>query len=110
MWVLLEIGIAIGYTISPSPFVMAMQILLKAANIPNAHIGKGLHMPPIKAFMDETILIKDRNKLNILLMVSNGFQTCEIQESRVCQGEIRRNVFFDKAGPRIPTVSNSLVD
>ena len=63
-----------GCTISPS---LAMQILLKAvgSNIPEAHIGKGVCMPPIKAFMVDTTLIMNRknvvqntlNKLNNLL-------------------------------------------
>ena len=45
-WVLLEVGIAMVCTMSPFLFVLAMPILLKAAgsNIPEAHIGKGMHM------------------------------------------------------------------
>ena len=97
-WVPLEVGIAMGCTISPSLFVLAMQILLKAAgsNIPEAHIGKGVYMPPIKAFMDDTTLIMNRKKVvqNTLdsveqpvRVVLNGFQTCEIQKSRPGQGE-----------------------
>ena len=46
----MEVGIAMGCMISPSLFVLAMQFLLKAAgsNIPEAHFGKGVYMPPIK--------------------------------------------------------------
>ena len=63
-WVPPEVGIAMGCTISPSLFVLAMQILLKAgSNIPEAHIGKGVYMPPIKAFMDDTTLIMNRKKV-----------------------------------------------
>ena len=53
-----------GYTISPSLFVLAMQILLKAAgfNIPEAYIGKGMHKT-LKAFMDDTTLIMNRKQV-----------------------------------------------
>ena len=48
-----------------SLFVMVMQILLKAAgsNITEMHIGKGLHMSPIKAFMNDTTPIKNRKQV-----------------------------------------------
>ena len=57
-----EVRIVMGCTISTSMFVLAMEILLKAAesNIPEKHIGKGMHMPPIKAFMDDTTLVMNR--------------------------------------------------
>ena len=49
-WVPLEVGIAMTCTISPSLFAMAM-LKTTGSNIPESHIGKRLHMPPIKAFM-----------------------------------------------------------
>ena len=81
-WVPLEVGIAMGCTISHSLFVLAMQILLKAAgsNIPEAHIGKGVYMPPIKAFMDDTTLIMNRKKVvqNTLDKLNNLLGWCRM--------------------------------
>lgn len=43
-----------GCTISPALFVLDIQVIPNTVEpcIPEAHIGRGLHMPPIKAFMD----------------------------------------------------------
>ena len=61
-WVPLEVGIAMGCAISPSLFILAMQHLLNAvgSNVPEAHLGKGLYMPSLKAFMDVTTLVMNR--------------------------------------------------
>ena len=55
-WVSLEVRIAMGCAISSSLFVLAMQLLLNAvgSNVPEAHLGKDLYMPSLKAFMDDT--------------------------------------------------------
>ena len=119
-WVPLEVGIAMGCTISPSLFVMAMQILLKAAgsNIPEAHIGKGVYMPPIKAFMDDTTLIMNRKKVvqNTLDKLNNplgwcrmAFKPAKSRSLALVMGKIRRDVFFDVVEQRIPTVSEEPV-
>ena len=110
-WVLLEVGIAMGCTISPS-ILLAMQILLKAAgsNIPEAHIGKGVNMPPIKAFKDDTTLIMNKKKVvqkypgqieRPARVVSNGFQVCEIQKSRPGQRENSQRPHFRYGGTAI---------
>ena len=119
-WVPLEVGIAMGCTISPSLFVLAMQILLKAAgsNIPEAHIGKGVYMPPIKAFMDDTTLIMNRKKVvqntldrlnNLLGWCRMAFKPAKSRSLALVRGKIRRDVFFDVAEQRIPTVSEEPV-
>ena len=61
-WVPLEVGIAMGCAISPSLFVLAMQLLLNAvgSRVPEAHLRKGLYMPSLKVFMDDTILVMNR--------------------------------------------------
>ncbi|GFO24572.1 proline synthase co-transcribed bacterial homolog protein-like protein [Plakobranchus ocellatus] len=55
----LEVGIAMGCTISPILFVMAMEVILKAAedSAGPANLGGGCSMPPLKAFMDDTTII-----------------------------------------------------
>ncbi|GFR94326.1 reverse transcriptase [Elysia marginata] len=57
-WINLEVGIAMGCTISPTLFVMAMEVILKAAegSAGPANLGGGCSMPPLKAFMDNTTI------------------------------------------------------
>ncbi|GFN88527.1 reverse transcriptase [Plakobranchus ocellatus] len=58
-WINVEVGIAMGCTISPILFVMAMEIIFKAAegSAGPANLGGGCSMPPLKAFMDGTTII-----------------------------------------------------
>ncbi|GFN79928.1 reverse transcriptase [Plakobranchus ocellatus] len=58
-WINLEVGIAMGCTISPILFIMAMEVILKAAEVSAgpANLGGGCSMPPLKAFMDDTTII-----------------------------------------------------
>ena len=58
-WINLEIGIAMGCTIPPLLFVMAMEVILKAAedSAGPANLGGSCYMPPLKAFMDDTTII-----------------------------------------------------
>ncbi|GFO06764.1 reverse transcriptase [Plakobranchus ocellatus] len=48
-----------GCTISPMLFVMALEVILKAAEgrTGHANLGGGCSMPPLKAFMDDTTVI-----------------------------------------------------
>ncbi|KAK3791565.1 hypothetical protein RRG08_002921 [Elysia crispata] len=48
-----------GCTISPILFIMAMEVILKAAedSAGPANLGGGYYMPPLKAFMDDTTII-----------------------------------------------------
>src|SRR3984885_12399458 len=58
-WVDLQTGIAMGCTISPILFVMAMQVILKAAEsfAKGTKLDEGYHLPPLKAFMDDTTIL-----------------------------------------------------
>ncbi|KAK3777375.1 hypothetical protein RRG08_035516 [Elysia crispata] len=58
-WINLDIRIAMGCTISPNLFVMALEVILKAAedSAGPANLGCGCYMPPLKAFMDDTTII-----------------------------------------------------
>ena len=53
-WTRLEVGIAMGCTVSPILFVLAMQVILKAAEYEAgiACLGEGVNIPPLTAFMD----------------------------------------------------------
>ena len=58
-WINLQIGIAMGCAISTFLFVMAMEVILKAAegSAGPANLGGGCLTPPLKAFMDNTAVI-----------------------------------------------------
>ncbi|KAK3724673.1 hypothetical protein RRG08_041155 [Elysia crispata] len=58
-WINLEIGIAMGCTICPILFVIAMEVILKAAedSASPANLGGGCYMPSLEAFMDNTTII-----------------------------------------------------
>ncbi|GFO33488.1 reverse transcriptase [Plakobranchus ocellatus] len=58
-WINLEVGIAMGCTISPILFVIAMEVIMKAAegSAGPANLGGGCSMLPLKAFMDGTTVI-----------------------------------------------------
>ncbi|GFN87642.1 reverse transcriptase [Plakobranchus ocellatus] len=58
-WINLEVGIAMGCTISPILFVMAMEVILKTAegSAGPTTLGGGCSKPPLKAFMDDTTVI-----------------------------------------------------
>ncbi|GFR97667.1 reverse transcriptase [Elysia marginata] len=58
-WINLEVGIAMGCTISPILFVMAMEVILKAAesSAGPANLGGGCSIPPLKPVMDYTTII-----------------------------------------------------
>ncbi|KAK3756436.1 hypothetical protein RRG08_029105 [Elysia crispata] len=58
-WINLEIGNAMGFTISPILFVIAMEVILKAAedSAGPANLCGGCCMPSLKAFMDDTTII-----------------------------------------------------
>ena len=51
-WVPLEFGMAMGSTISPSLFVLAMSDLTEGGWVQYPRGSHWLHMSPIKAFMD----------------------------------------------------------
>jgi hypothetical protein len=69
-WVDLQVEIAMGCTISPILFVMAMEIILKAAEgfARGPMIDTGCYLQPLKAFMDDTtILTNDEGQARRML-------------------------------------------
>ena len=69
-WIKLKIGIAMGYTISPILFVMAMEVILKAAedSADPANLGGGCYIHPLKAFMvDNTIICSNEDETRRML-------------------------------------------
>ena len=95
-----------GCAISPSLFVLAMQLLLNTvgSNVPEAHLGKGLYMPSLKAYLDYTTLVMNRKPV-----VQNTLDTFNSLLGCVVKGKICSDVSFVVAGQRVPTVSEEMV-
>ena len=119
-WINLEIGIAMGCTISPILFIMAMEVILKAAEDSTGpvNLGGGCYMPPLKTFMGDTTIIcskKDKTRrmlerLNVLMawcrMKFKPKKSCSLS---VRKGKIDAMTTFTVANQQKPTVSQESV-
>ena len=58
-WQRLEVGIPMGCTISPILFVLAMEVVIRAAEKagPGVELGGAEELPQIRAFMDDLTLL-----------------------------------------------------
>ncbi|GFR81669.1 reverse transcriptase [Elysia marginata] len=119
-WINLEVGIAMGCTISPILFVMAMEVILKAAegSAGPANLGGGCSMPPLKAFMDGTTIIcsKEEETRRMLARLDTLMTWCRMKfkpkKSRslsIRKGKIEEAVTFTVAEQQISTVSQEPV-
>ncbi|GFN82174.1 reverse transcriptase [Plakobranchus ocellatus] len=119
-WINLEVGIAMGCTISPILFVMAMEVILKAAegSVGPANLGGGCSMPPLKAFMDDTTVIcsKEDETRRMLTRLDDLMSWCRMEfkpkESRslsIRRGKADEATTFTVAEQQIPTVSQEPV-
>ena len=119
-WINLEIGIAMGCTISPILFVMAMEVILKAAedSAGPANLGGGCYMPPLKAFIDDTTIIcskedETRRMLErrdvLMAWCRMKFKPKKSRSLSVRKGKIDATTIFTVASQQIPTVSQEPV-
>ncbi|GFO23788.1 reverse transcriptase [Plakobranchus ocellatus] len=119
-WINLEVGIAMGYTISPILFVMAMEVILKAAegSAGPANLGGGCSMPSLKAFMDDTTIIcsKEDETRRMLTRLDDLMSLCRMEfkpkKSRslsIRRGKVDEATIFTVAEQQIPTVSQEPV-
>ncbi|KAK3744418.1 hypothetical protein RRG08_000851 [Elysia crispata] len=119
-WINLEIGIAMGCTISPILFVMAMEVILKAAenSAGPANLGGGCYMPPLKAFMDDITIICSKEyetrrmleRLDVLMAWCRmKFKPKKSRSLSVRKGKIDATTIFTVASQQIPTVSQEPV-
>ncbi|GFO00046.1 reverse transcriptase [Plakobranchus ocellatus] len=118
-WINLGVGIAMGCTISPILFVMAMEVILKAAegNAGPANLGGGCSMPPLKAFMDDTTIIcsKDETRrmltrLDVLMSWCRmEFKPKKSRSLSIRKGKVGEATTFTVAEQQIPTVSQEPV-
>ena len=116
----LEIGIAMGCTISQILFVMAMEVILKAAedSAGPANLGGGYYMPPLKAFMDDTTIIclkedetrRMLERLDVLMTCCRmKFKPKKSHSLSVRNGKIHATTSLLVAKQKIPTVSQEPV-
>ena len=119
-WINLEIEIAMGCTISPILFVMAMEVILKAAedSAGPTNLGGGCYMPPLKAFMDDTTIICSKEdetrrmleRLDLLMAwCTMKFKPKKSRSLSVRKGKIDATTKFTVASQQIPTVSQEPV-
>ena len=119
-WIILEIGIVMGCTISPILFVMAMEVILKAAegSAGLANLGGGCYMPPLKAFMEDTTLIcsNEAERRQMLECLDGLMSWCRMNFKRkksrslsVRKGKKDAATTFIVVNKQIPTVSEKPV-
>ncbi|GFO23738.1 reverse transcriptase [Plakobranchus ocellatus] len=109
-----------GCTISPILFVMAMEVILKAAegSAGPANLGGGCSMPPLKAFMDDTTIIcsKEDDTRRMLTRSDDLMSWCRMEfkpkKSRslsIRRGKVDEATTFTVTEQQIPTVSQEPV-
>ena len=119
-WINLEIGIAMGCTISPILFVMAMEVILKAAGdcAGPVNLVGGCYMPPLEAFVDETNIICSKEdetcrkleRLDVLM----AWGRMKFKPKKFCSLSFRKSkidamTIFTVASQQIVTVSQEPV-
>ena len=104
----------LGCTTSPILFVMAMEVIFKAAegSADPANLGGGCYMTPLKAFMDDTTIICSNECVRRL----NGMMQDDVQNQEVSQSlslSVKKckieATTFTIAKIQIPTVSQQSV-
>ncbi|GFO12335.1 reverse transcriptase [Plakobranchus ocellatus] len=119
-WINLEAGIAMGCAISPILFVMAMEVILNAAegSAGPANLGGGCSMPPLKAFMDDTTIIcsKEDETRRMLTRLDDLMSWCRMEfkpkkyrSLSVRRGKVDEATTFTEAEQQIPIVSQEPV-
>ena len=119
-WINLEVGIAMGCAISPILFVLTMEVILKAAmtNTQPASLGSDCHIPPLKAFMDDTTIVstKESETRRLLERLDNlvaqsrmKFKPKKSRSLSLRKGKVSSAVTFNISEQVIPTVSQEPV-
>ena len=119
-WTNLDIGIAMGCTISPILFVMAMEVIFKATegSAGPANLGGGCYMAPLKAFMDDTTVIcsNEAETRRILERLDGLVSWCRMnfKPKKSCSLSVRKGKIvaaatFTVGNKQIPTVSEEPV-
>ncbi|GFO07106.1 reverse transcriptase [Plakobranchus ocellatus] len=119
-WINLDVGLAMGCTISPILFVMAMEVILKAAegSADPANLGGGCSMPPLKAFMDDTNIIYSKEdetrrmltRLDVLMSWCRmEFKPKKSRSLSIRKTKVDKATTFTVEEQQIPTLSQEQV-
>ena len=118
-WVDLDVGIAMGCAISPILFVLAMEVILKAASSDTESENRpSCQPPPLKAFMDDTTVIssneKDTREIlerldEVVAAAGMLFKPKKSRSLSLRKGKVDETVTFNIANQVIPTVSEEPV-
>ena len=109
-----------GCTISTVLFVMAMEVILKAAedSAGPANLGSGCYKSPLKAFMDDTTIICSNEdetrqmleRLDVLMAWCRmKFKPKKSRSLSVKKGKVDATMTFTEANQQISTVSQGPV-
>ena len=115
-----EVGIAMGCSVSPVVFIMAMQMLLAAvrSSFPPVDLGEGLCVPAVKAFMDDvTVLSTDRQIMTkglerfgeLVQWARMRFKPKKSRSLSLVHGKLQRGLKFKVAGEAIPSIGEESV-
>ncbi|GFO37481.1 reverse transcriptase [Plakobranchus ocellatus] len=119
-WINPEVGIAMECTLSSILFVMAMEVILKAAegSAGPANLGGGCSMPPLKTFMEDTAIICSKEdetrrmltRLDVLMSWRRmEFKPKKSRSLSIRKGKFVETITFTVAEQQIPTVSQEPV-
>ena len=119
-WINLEVGIAMGCAISPILFVLAMEVILRAAmsTARQTDLGDGYKIPPLKAFMDDTTVLSSKEsetrhvleRLDEIIASSRmKFKPKKSRSLSLRKGKVTDAVIFNVANQAIPTVTEEPV-
>ena len=119
-WIDLDVGIAMGCTISPILFVLAIEVIVKAASgsAGPVNLCNGYQTPPLKAFMDDTTIISTSEIDTRMILerldevVTAARMTLKPKKSRslsLRKGKGDRSVSFRVADQVIPSISEEPV-
>ncbi|GFO30016.1 collagen alpha-1(iv) chain [Plakobranchus ocellatus] len=120
-WIILEAGIAMGCTISPILFVLAMKVILRVAEgiASPADLGSGCCTPPLKAFMDYTTILCSKENVTRSMLVRldalmnwsrMSFKPKKSRSLSIRKGKLDEDICFNVASQDIPRINQKLVN
>ena len=118
-WIDLDVGIAMGCAISPILFVLAMEVILRAASSETGRDNRpSCQPPPLKAFMDDTTVLssneEDTREIlerldEVVAAAGMLFKPKKSRSLSLRKGKVDESVTFNIANQVIPTVSEEPV-
>jgi hypothetical protein len=118
-WVDLDVGIPMGCTVSPILFVLAMEVIIRAAEKagPGVTFKDGEELPPIRAFMDDLTLLNPSKEAVVAILAKleelmdwarMKFKTKKSRSLVLKKGKLV-HAHFMLCGEEIPTIQEQPV-